>query len=96
MFRKFIGVAYVLNIVFSAIFTLATPIGLCLLASWLLVEYASVGKWIYALLITVGALVGLVSMVRFVTSAMSAYERLERQDGFGKLGGSDDSREQTK
>ncbi len=83
MYKNFISVAYVLNIVFSAIFTLVTPIGLCLLVGWLLVEYASVGQWIYALLITVGALAGLVGMVRFVLSAMSAYERLEKQQSFG-------------
>lgn len=84
MYRRFIGIMYVMNIVFQAIFTLITPAALCWLIGWLLVSYASLDKWIYAPLITVGILAGFVSMIKFVLSAMSAYERLEKQQNADK------------
>jgi FtsZ-binding cell division protein ZapB len=55
------------------------PSGLFFLCSWLLVRYASAPNWIYAPLIIVGVLIGLISMVKFIISAMSALERLEEQ-----------------
>ena len=86
MYKRFLSIAYVMNIVFQALFSLITPIGLFFLVGWLLVRYASVGEWIYAPLIILGVLAGLVSMVRFVISAMSAYERLESGREFGRTG----------
>ena len=77
--KKTINALYVINIMSQAIFDLAVPIGLGLLCSWLLSTYASVGTWIYAFLIPLGALVGLYSMIKFVLSAMAALERLERE-----------------
>ena len=70
---------YVLNIVFQAFFTLIMPAGLGFLASWLLVRFAGAPGWIYAPFLTVGILLGLYSMVKFVIVAMSGYERLERE-----------------
>ena len=77
--KKTINALYVINIMSQAIFDLATPIGLGFLFSWLLTTYLSVGGWIYAVLISIGALVGLYSMIKFVLSAMAALERLERE-----------------
>ena len=77
--KKIVSVAYIINIVSQAIFNLAFPIGLGVLGSYLLVRFASVGAWIYALLVTLGALIGFYSMIKFVLSAMAALERLERE-----------------
>lgn len=70
---------YSLNIVFGAIWTLAFPIGVAVLASFLLTEYANAPSFIYAILIILGSLTGLVSMVKFITSATSALDRLEKE-----------------
>ena len=77
--KKIVSVTYIINIVSQAFFNLAFPIGLGLLGSYLLVRYASVGAWIYAISVTLGALIGFYSMIKFVLSAMAALERLERE-----------------
>ena len=79
MHRKFFNAMYVLNIAMQAIFSLLSPIALGALVSWLLVSRAGVGEWIYVVLILLGVGSGLVGMVRFVLSAMSGVERLEKE-----------------
>lgn len=81
MYKKFVGALYVMNIIAQSIFTLLTPVLLMLLLSWLLCEKCGVGGWIYALLVTVGALAGLISMIKFAISASEGLERLEKQTG---------------
>ena len=79
MYKKIVSAMYSLNIVFGAIWTLAFPIGAAILASFLLTSYAGAPDYIYPILIILGALTGLVSMVRFVLSAMKALDRLEEE-----------------
>lgn len=79
LYRKIVSATYVLNIVFQAFFTLVCPAGLCFLISWLLVRFASAPKWIYAPALIIGVMVGLISMVKFIISAMGALEKLEEQ-----------------
>ena len=78
-YTQFVGVLYVLNIVWQALFSLAAPIGLGFLISYLLVTYASSPTWIYAPLLVIGALSGLISMVKFILTAMAGFERLEKE-----------------
>ena len=85
--KKTINALYVINIMSQAIFDLAMPIGVGFFISWLLVRYATVGAWIYAVLMPVGAMAGLYSMIKFVLSAMAALERLEREQNENKFGG---------
>ncbi len=85
MYKRFVGVLYALNIIIQAIVTLLTPAALMLLTSWLLVKYLSAPEWLYAVLLTIGFLAGLISMVRFVISAAEGLERLEKQNS-GKNG----------
>ena len=70
---------YVLNILFQSLFNLATPILVMLGISWLLVSKGGAPEWIYAVLPVFGALVGFVSMIKFILSAMSSLEKLENQ-----------------
>lgn len=77
--KKIVNAAYILNIVSQAFFNLAFPIGVGVFGSFLLVKYASVGSWIYALLVVLGAVIGFYSMIKFVLSAMAALERLEKE-----------------
>ena len=78
MYRKIVSAMYVINIVSQAIFTLATPIALGVGISWLLVTYVSAPLFVYAILITLGALSGFYSMIKFILSAMEALDRLEK------------------
>ena len=79
MYGKFVSAVYLLNIIFQSFFDLAMPIGISILASWLLVEKASAPGWIYAPLVVIGVIIGFSSMIRFILSAMKALDRLEEQ-----------------
>jgi len=79
MYRKLVSSLYVLNIVSQAIFTLALPIGLGVLVSYLLTSYAGAPPWVWALLVVFGAMSGLYSMIKFILSAMEGLERLEKE-----------------
>ena len=79
VYKKLVSALYIFNIISQAVITLVIPIALGFGLSWLLVSYASAPGWIYAVLITLGALSGFYSMIKFVLSAMAAYERLERE-----------------
>ena len=79
MYRKLVSALYVLNIVSQAIFTLLIPIGIGALVSFLLVKYASLPPWIWAIFITLGAMTGLYSMIKFILSATAGLERLEKE-----------------
>lgn len=70
---------YAINIIAQAVFSLLTPAALMFCVAWLLVKKAAAPEWLYAVLIPVGIIAGLVSMVKFVISAASALERLEKQ-----------------
>ncbi len=84
MYKKFVNALYIFNIVSQAMFTLAIPIALGFGISWLIVTYLSAPGWIYAVFITLGALSGFYSMIKFVLSAMAAYERLEKEQNSSK------------
>lgn len=79
MYRKFVSAMYVLNILFQSLFNLATPIFLMLGLSWLAVSKWGAPEWLYAILGVVGALVGFVSMIKFILGAMSSLEHLEKE-----------------
>ena len=80
MYRKFVTPIYVLNMLIQSLFTLALPIGAAIGVSYLLVNHASVGGWIYALLVPISAIYGMFSMIRFIISTSRAIEALEKQN----------------
>ena len=79
VYKKLVGALYMLNILMQGIFTLLTPAGLMFLISWLLVSRAGAPTWLYAVLIPLGAIVGFVSMIKFVIRAAEGVERLNSQ-----------------
>ena len=79
MYKKLVSALYVLNILSQAIVTLLIPIGFGALLSYLLTKFTSIGPWIWAVLITLGAISGSISMIKFVLSAMAGLERLEKE-----------------
>ncbi len=77
--RSYMNMMQALNIVVQSFFNLLTPIGLALLASWLLVEKAGAPGWLYAALVFLGVGIGFYSMIRFLLVALAALERLEKE-----------------
>ncbi len=80
MNNKFFSVMYAINIVSQAIFTLLFPAALGFGIAYLSIRFLSAPTWLYAILIPLGIILGFVSMVKFVISAMAALERLEKQN----------------
>ena len=70
---------YVFNIIFQSIFTLLWQIGTAVFVGWIFVRFVGAPEWVYVPLILLGVVTGLVSMTRFILSAMNALERLEEQ-----------------
>jgi hypothetical protein len=79
MYRNLVGALYVLNIVFQAIFTLLTPPALLFFINYLCISHLSFPKWSYAISLTLGFILGLVSMIKFAITASEGLERLEKQ-----------------
>ncbi len=77
---KLIHIMHWMNIAFQALFSLLFPVALGIGGAYLLVRYASVGEWIYALLILLGFFSGMVSMVRFILIASRAVTHLEAEE----------------
>ena len=80
MHNKLFSFLYAINIVSQAIFSLLVPVGLMILAAWLMVDRVGAPKFVYAIAIALGFLIGLYSMVRFVITATANLERLENQE----------------
>lgn len=79
-YKKFVSALYVMNIITQAILTLLSPPAFFFFLSWLLVTRVGVPSWIYAVAISLGVIVGLVSMVKFTLMASTALEHLEKQN----------------
>ncbi len=78
MYGKFVRLLYDMQMLVQGLFCLASPIGLSVLGAWLLVTYASVGTWIYALLVVSGTFIGLYSMISFILKVSRQSAALER------------------
>lgn len=87
MHKRLFSVLYAVNIISQAVFTLLMPTALGFFVAWLLVSKVGAPEWIYAVLITLGVVSGLVSMVKFAISASENLERLERQRKNNKKAG---------
>ncbi len=48
-------------------------------AAWLSVIKAGAPSWIYAVLVPIGTVIGLISMIKFAITASEALTRLENQ-----------------
>lgn len=79
MYKNFVSAMYVLHIVFQAIFTLVTPPLLLFLVNLFCVSKLSFPKWTYAISLSVGFILGIISMIKFAITASEALERLEKQ-----------------
>ncbi len=79
MYKNFVSAMYVLNIIFQAIFTLITPPALLFFINYLCVRNLSFPKWSYAISLSLGFILGIISMIKFAIAASEGLERLEKQ-----------------
>lgn len=74
-----ISFIYVLNIILQSLFTLAFSIAIFFGIAYLIVNVWGGPSWVYVVLLLVGVGTGLLSMVRFILSAMAGLDRLEAE-----------------
>jgi membrane protein implicated in regulation of membrane protease activity len=79
MYKNFVGALYVVNIVFQCILTLLFPAALMFFAAWLFISKLGAPVWLYAILVPIGFVWGLISMIKFAIAASEGLERLEKQ-----------------
>ena len=77
--KNFMNAMYAFNIILQAFWSLLFPIGASVLLGWLLTEKCGMGSYIFVILILLGVLAGIVSMIRFLLSALAGLERLEKE-----------------
>jgi F0F1-type ATP synthase assembly protein I len=70
---------YALNIILQSFWSLLFPIGAGVLVGWLLTEKCGMGNYVFVILILLGVFAGLISMIRFLLSALAGLERLEKE-----------------
>lgn len=79
LMKNFMNAMYALNIVIQSFWSLLMPIGLAVLLGWLLTEKLGLEAYVFVILILLGVAVGIVSMVKFLLSALAGLERLENE-----------------
>ena len=77
--KRFMNAMYAMNIILQAFWSLLFPIGAGVFLGWLLTEKAGLGDFVFVILILLGVFAGLISMVRFLISALAGLERLEKE-----------------
>ena len=77
--KRFMNSMYALNIILQAFWSLLLPIGAGVLFGWLLTERGGMESYVFVILIVLGVFAGLVSMIRFLISALAGLERLEKE-----------------
>ena len=77
--KRFMNTMYAMNIILQAFWSVLFPVGLGVFFGWLLTEKAGLGNYVFVILILLGVFVGLISMVRFLISALAGLERLEKE-----------------
>ncbi|MBE6665477.1 MAG: AtpZ/AtpI family protein [Ruminococcaceae bacterium] len=77
--KRFMNTMYALNVFLQAFWSLLFPIGAGIFFGWLLTERGGMGNYVFVILIVLGVAAGLVSMIRFLISALSGLERLEKE-----------------
>lgn len=77
--KNFMNSMYALNIALQSFWTLLMPIGFSIFLGWLLTAKLGLGNYVFVILILLGVAIGMISMVRFLLSALAGLERLENE-----------------
>ena len=78
MYKKFISAFHMMNILLQALYSLALPIGIGALASYLLTKQVDAPGWTWAVLMLIGTFTGLYSMVRYILTATKGIEQMKK------------------
>ena len=79
MHKKIISALELLNILFQSFYTLALPIGIGALISFLLTKFLSAPSYVWAIFLILGVFVGLYSMIKYILTATAGIDRRDRQ-----------------
>ena len=79
MHKKIFSALELLNILFQAFYTLALPIGIGALISFLLTRFLSAPSFVWAIFLIIGVLIGLYSMIKYILTATAGIDRRDRQ-----------------
>lgn len=79
MSTKFVNTLHIVNIVFQSFYSLLFPVAIAGLISYLLTSNGIADSWVWAVALTVGFLIGLVSMIKFILSATANLDRIEKE-----------------
>lgn len=79
MYRKFVHAVWGFHILLQSLFSLLTPVLLFGAVAWLLCAKCGVGEWLYAVVIPIGVILGLISMVKFILTTSRTLEHLEAE-----------------
>lgn len=79
MHKKLYKALEMLNLLSQTIYVLLLPVGIGALISFVLTKYLSCPSFIWAILITLGVLIGLYSMVKYILSATENIKKVEMQ-----------------
>ena len=74
-----ISFIYVMNVIMQSIFSLLFNVAVYFGIGYLLTSVFGADTWVYIPLILVGFIIGIISMIRFIISAMAGIERLENE-----------------
>ena len=64
--KKFLRIAYAINFILQAGFSLVCPAGLLILGGWYLNHHCGWGKWVLIAAIVLGVLTGFYSMITYI------------------------------
>ena len=79
MYKNLVSSLYVINIVAQAFFTLLIPPAFFFGINYAAVIWLDLPKWTYAISLSIGFILGIISMIKFAITASEALERLEKQ-----------------
>lgn len=74
-----ISFIYVMNVILQSIFSLLFNVAVYFGIGYFLTSVLGVDAWIYIPLILIGFIIGIISMIKFIISAMAGVERLENE-----------------
>ena len=78
MYKRVVNTVRILNLLFQSIYSLVFPIGVGALIAYLTTSYLSWPRVMWALFLTVGTMIGLYSMVKFILIATRQMENLRK------------------
>ncbi len=84
--KKLFSIAYTVNYISQAAFSMICPAGLFSLLGWYLTEKKGCGSWVFAALIVFGVLCGFFCMIKYLMTMSYQLELMRRAQNEGVTG----------